>query len=121
MNGSVIFDEARLRKAVKQHGQNVVKAFSASVFKDIVKSSPQKDTMSASGAYRRTGTLRDGWDIKKASRGYMILNEVKYAIYYEYGHRLRGGGILKGEYLMSKAVDKNLKKFGLTATRKGGI
>ncbi len=119
--GKVIFNDERLKKAIQQHGKDVVKKFSADTFKEIVKTSPQKDTLSASGKYRRTGTLRDGWNIKKTLHGMSIFNETLYAPYYEYGHRLKNGGIIKGAYLMSNAVDKMLKKFKLTATRKGGF
>ena len=118
--GFVTFDEKRLRKAIEQHGENVVKKFASETFKVIVKSSPQKDTFSKSGSYRRTGTLRDGWDIQKRTKGYRILNEVLYAPYYEYGHRTRNGGIVKGNYLMKKAVTKTLKKMGLKA-KTGGL
>ncbi len=118
----VIFNEKRLKKAIGTYGDNVVKKFSSETMKEIVKTSPQKDTLSPSGAYRRTGTLRDGWNIKRRIKGgYVILNETFYAPYYEYGHRLRNGGIVKGAYLMSKAVDKTLKRYGLTATRRGGL
>jgi len=120
--GSVTFDDRHLKQAIKKHGENVVKKFSADTFKEIVKTSPQKDTLSDSGKYRRTGTFRDGWNIKRlASGGMKIFNEIAYAPYYEYGHRIRGGGIMKGAYLMSKAVEKMLKKYGLKATRKGGL
>lgn len=121
MKVNVTFNEKSLEQAIIKYGDNVVKKFSADTFKEIVKTSPQKDTFSPSGTYRRTGTLRDGWDIKKLITGsYSIFNEVAYAPYYEYGHRLRNGTIQKGAYLMSKAVDKNLKKYGLKA-RKGGL
>lgn len=116
---TVTFNKKRLEKAIEKYGENVVKKFSADVFKEIVKTSPQKDTFSDSGKYRRTGSLRDGWDLKKKSNGgYVIINEVAYAPYYEYGHRLRGGGIMTGAYLMSNAVEKTLKKYGLTASRR---
>ena len=119
--GTVIFNDKRLKKAIKKHGEDVVKKFTADTFKLIVKSTPEKDTFSASGKYRRTGTLRDGWNIKSSIGGGMkIVNETEYAPYYEYGHRARGG-VVKGAYLMSKAVDKTLKKYGLTARRKGGV
>jgi len=119
---TITFNSKRLKKAIEIHGENVVKKFSAETFKEIVKTSPAKDTFSESGKYRRTGALRDGWNLKKSIGGGMkIFNEISYAPYYEYGHRKRGGGIQKGAYLMSKAVDKMLKKFGLTAKRKGGI
>ena len=121
MKVTVKFDEKSLKKAIEQHGEKVVKKFSSSTFKEIVKTSPQKDTFSPSGAYRRTGTLRDGWDIKRLiTGGYFIFNEVLYAPYYEYGHRLRNGKVQKGAYLMAKAVSKNLKKYGLKA-RTGGL
>ena len=120
--GSVTFNDKHLKQAIKTHGENVVKKFSADTFKEIVKTSPQKDTLSDSGKYRRTGTLRDGWNIKKRISGGMeIFNETFYAPYFEYGHRLRGGGIIKGAYLMSNAIDKMLKKYNLKATRKGGL
>ena len=116
----VVFDKNFLDKAVEKHGENVVKDFSASTFKEIVKTSPQKDTVSPSGRYHRTGGLRDGWDIKSSLKGgYVIINDVAYAPYYEYGHRLSNGNVAKGNYLMSNAVDTNLKKFGLRADRKG--
>jgi len=120
MKTTVTFDKKSLEKAIEKHGENVVKKFSASTFKEIVKTSPQKDTFSHSGAYRRTGTLRDGWDIKRLiTGGYFIFNEVLYAPYVEYGHRLKNGRVQKGAYLMAKAVAKNLKKYGLTARTKG--
>ena len=119
MGVKVYLDRRSFEKAIIKYGEGVVKTFSSRVFKDIVKTSPQKDTFSASGDYRRTGTLRDGWDIKRNSKGYIILNEVKYAPYYEYGHRTRGGGIVKGNYLMKHAVEKHLKKMGLQARKVG--
>ena len=119
--GSVKFDEKSLKRAIEKHGENVVRKFSASTFKEIVKTSPQKDTISPSGKYRRTGTLRDGWDLKKTLTGMNIKNTTEYAPFYEYGHRLPNGGIVRGAYLMSNAVEKTLKKFGLKAKRKGGI
>jgi len=121
VSGYVKFNHKRLKKAIEIHGENVVKTFAQSTFKDIVKSTPQKGTFSASGKYIRTGTLRDGWNIAKTVTGYMIFNETEYAPYYEYGHRKRGGGVVKGAYLMSNAVDANLLKYGLTASRGGGL
>ncbi len=118
---SVTFNDKHLKQAIKKHSDNVVKKFSADTFKEIVKTNPQKNTSKSGSDYIRTGTLRDGYDIKKTSKGMEIFNEVLYAPYFEYGHRLRNGGIQKGAYTISKAVDKMLKKFKLTATRKGGF
>ena len=118
--GSVVFNDKNLKKAIDKHGENVVKKFSADTFKEIVKSTPHVGE-NRSGHYVATGTLQKGWSIKrKPSGGMQIFNEVAYAPYYEYGHRLKGGGIAKGAYLMSKAIEKMLKKYGLKATRKGG-
>ena len=115
--GSVTFNDKHLKQAIKKHGENVVKKFSADTFKEIVKTSEQKDTFSDSGKYRRTGTLRDGYNIKRTSKGMQIFNEVLYAPYVIYGHRLRNGGIIKGTYIIQKAVEKMLKKYKLSAKK----
>jgi len=121
MRGGITFNSKRLGKAVEKHGENVVKKFAASTFKTIIKISPRKNTLSASGKYRRTGGFVEGWNIKQTGNGYKIFNETNYAPYYEYGHRTRNGGVVKGAYTMSRSIDENLKKYGLTATRRGGV
>lgn len=72
------------------------------------------------GVYKdkRGGTLRKGWDkeVRRTSKGYKVdvFNDVYYAPYVNYGHRIvRHGetiGYVKGQYMLENSVKSTQEK-----------
>ncbi|MDF7636929.1 HK97 gp10 family phage protein [Leuconostocaceae bacterium ESL0958] len=75
-----------------------------------------------------TGFLRGDWRLTKSGNSIEISNNMHYAPFVEYGHRLRNGGFLPGvfmlrdaindfhdkfEYLVERNLKKKLKEYGL--------
>lgn len=60
----------------------------------------------------KTGHLRLHWKRTKASNAKArVYNNVEYAGHVEYGHRTKGGGLVKGRYMLHKAMAEMNEQF----------
>lgn len=54
-----------------------------------------------------TGVLRNSWRIKEGDKLVSVFNNVEYAQYVEYGHRVgKSSKVIDGRYMLTKSVDE---------------
>ena len=116
---SVKFDDIRLKKAIKIHNDKIVRKYSSKVFTEVTRLSPKKNTWNDKHTYHRTGNLLESWDLKKTLNGMRLTNNAFYIMYYLYGHRLRNGGITKGNDILGKSVRSVAKKMKIKIHTRG--
>lgn len=85
-----------------------------------------KNAKDKNGTKKRGGVLRRGWKAKgfKIPHGYeeTVFNDVEYAPYVEYGHRIVYGdktvGFVEGRHMLEKSIDEVRKTADSYANRK---
>lgn len=75
--------------------QRVINKYGAMLIRDVKLNTPVD-----------SGELRRSWQSKKGHLYYSVYNNVHYGIYIEFGHRTRGGNVVEGRYMLTKACDK---------------
>lgn len=108
--------QKRLKQLDKKIQDEVCKNVVNGLAAQLVKATKQKTPVGKypKSAHKVGGTLRRGWGSKgfKIPRGYerIVYNDVEYAPYVEYGHRIvcngQTVGFVQGRHMFEKSVDE---------------